>query len=368
VTTRLIAGMHLRLLLICLGVLTTLAALVDFFEQARYLFGGKGEFADIAWLILFRLPSWVHLLLPVALIISACLVFAILNQKFELRALAAAGVGPGRLALPVAAVALLCVGAMFVWQERVIPPALDRLEPLMMSRFGRIDASWDFFRRHQWFAGREGRLFHVAVSPADGAHLERVTVWDLDERFSPRRRIDAARLDWRPDGGGWEARAVTERRFAGAEVVDMTRQERRRLDLPETPDVFRDLSGRPAQKTIGRLAQDIQAMEGRGLPSAEYRLAWHQRFSYPLLGLALLWFYFPALVVPWRRRTVAQALTESAALALVGYLLLALCRAAVAGGRWSPALGAWLPMMVVSAAGAAHWAWLLWGMRPGVRR
>lgn len=367
-TTRLIALLQLRLLGICVLVLAVLAVLVDFFEQARYLVGGRGELADVAWLILYRLPSWLHLLFPVALLTSASLVFALLNQHQELRALAAAGVGPGRMARPVVALALLCAALMFGWQELVIPPALDRLDPLMMSRFGRIDASWDFFRRHHWFAGQEGRLFNAAEVGAEGTRLARVTVWELSERFLPRRRIDAERLLRRLPGAGWAARGVEERHFGDGEVSAMQQPAERTFDFPETPETFRDLAGRPAQKTLPQLGADIEAMERRGLSSTEYRLSWHLRWAYPLLGIALLWLWFPALVVPWRRRTVAQALTESAALALAGYLLLALCRSAVAGGRLSPALGAWLPLLVVLLAAAIHWAWLLWGMKPGLRR
>ncbi len=366
-TARLIAVLQLRLLGICVLVLAVLAVLVDFFEQARYLVGGRGELADIALLILYRLPSWLHLLFPVALLASACLAFALLNQHQELRALAAAGVGPGRMARPVLAVALLCAAVMFVWQELVVPPALDRLEPLMMSRFGRIDASWDFFRRHQWFAGQEGRLFFAAETGSEGTRLSRVTVWELSKRFSPRRRIDAERLE-RLDGGGWHALGVEERRFGDGEILAMERPAQRTFDFPETAETFRDLAGRPAQKTLPRLGADIEAMERRGLSSTEYRLAWHQRWAYPLLGMALLWLWFPALVVPWRRRTVSQALTESAALVLAGYLLLALCRSAVAGGRLAPGLGAWLPLAIVLLAAGAHWSWLLWGMKPGLRQ
>jgi lipopolysaccharide export system permease protein len=359
---RMLFGQLVRISLAVLGVLTLLTVLMDFFEQARFLLSGKGSAGDVFLMILYRVPTWVHLLLPISMITGACIVFSLLGRTHQLRALAAAGISPFRLFLPVMGVAMLVCLAMVPLQELVVPKSLDGMENLIKSTFGRFDATWKFFKSHLWYQGDEDRLFHILYRSEDGKNMEYVTALELDSFDHVLRRTDVRSMLW--EEGRWVGSGIEIRSFKNGQLVSYEEVDKKPLALSETPNRFRDYSGRPQQKPLGELGEAIREIGRLGLPVSEYRLAWHNRFAYPVIGLGLLLLIFPWLSVPWRNRTLSGALTESMALAFCGYILVAIFTAAVSGGLLAAPAGAWAPVIIVFLAAIPGWSKLVHGWRP----
>jgi lipopolysaccharide export system permease protein len=354
---RMMIGLQSRILIIVLSILMVLALVLDFFEQAQFLLSGKGTSSEVFLMILLRLPTWLNLLLPVALVGSTCIVFALLGGSQQLRALAAAGISQGRLFTPLMVVAAFVMAATFAVQEYVIPPALNLMEPLMIRSFGRIDSTWRFFRNHQWHQGDEGRLFRVQEKSRDGKLMKSVTILEMDAQFHVKKRTDLRTMEWQ--GDSWLGSGVEERRFSRGNQTQWQTWEQKAIPLTEGPERFRDLSGRPQQKRLAELSASIDELQRRGLSVAEYVLSFHNRFAIPLMGFMLVLLGFPWLSAPWRKRSISGALTEAMALVFVGYLLVAVCTSAVSGGLVSPAVGAWLPVIAVFTLAMPRWVSLI---------
>jgi lipopolysaccharide export system permease protein len=244
----------------------------------------------------------------------------------------------------------------------VVPPALDRTEKLMVERFGLIDQTWRFYRRHFWYQGEPGRLFRVSRVEREGRSLQGVTLLEMDPAFHVRARSDISRVQW--DGDHWTGRGIQERVFEEGRQVSSRTAGQERLDWPERPGRFRDLRGRPKQKSLSELSEVIDELDERGLSSVRYRMEYHNRFAFPLLGFGLVLLALPWLCAPSRRRTLAGALIEATGLIFGAYFLVMMTTAAVTGGVASAALGAWLPVALVLAAALPGWAVRL---RPGRR-
>ncbi len=97
IVDRMIIGLQSLILIIVLSILMLLALVLDFFELAHFLLAGKGSGVDVLLMIILRLPTWLNLLLPVALVGNTCIVFALLGGTQQLRAMAAAGISQVRL-------------------------------------------------------------------------------------------------------------------------------------------------------------------------------------------------------------------------------------------------------------------------------
>ncbi len=356
-----IIRLQVRCLLAALAVLTVLFLVVDLFDSARYLFGPQATTADVVMLYVYKLPAMLHLLLPISLVVGTCVAFARLGQYRELRALVAAGLGPVRLVRPVLVVSAVTAAVVVLLGELAVPPAYDRIETLMSERFGRFDSSWRFFRSHRWVKGDEGRLIRVSRKSSDGGTLRGVVVFELDEDFHMVRRTDAARVVWRE--GSWIARGVEERRFADGRLVSYDKKAEKVLDWSMSPRRFRDLSGRPQQKNFAGLAETIEELKRRGIDAAEYHLAMHNRFAYPLIALALVLLFFPWMSAPHRRPTVSGALIEAIGLVFCAYFLAAVAAASVSNGLLAPVPGAWLPPAVIGLFAVPRWLRLAFGAR-----
>ncbi|HOX45942.1 MAG TPA: LptF/LptG family permease [Myxococcota bacterium] len=342
-----------RSLLGACGALLALGLVVDFLDSARHLLGGRASAWEVGLYYLCKAPVLLYLLLPLALAVAVSAGLASLGRGRELRALAAAGWSPGRLALPALALALACAFGHFALGEWLVPPALDRQERLMAERLGRIDSSWRFFRRHMWAAGDEGRLVRSSAQSADGQRLDGVMALTPAAGGGLAERLDARQLVW--SGGGWLAREVELQRFEGGRLVE--RRQARELALPwsEGPARFRDLSGRPQQHALGALSETAAALEARGLGAAEHRLEWHARFSRPLVGILLVLLLLPFALAPERAHSLARAILLAAGLGALAFFLFAAGQSAVATGALAPALGAWLPAGALGLAALAVW-------------
>ncbi len=184
-----------------------------------------------------------------------------------------------------------------------------------------------------------------------------VTIWEMDAKFRVKKRTDLHTMEWQ--GNSWLGSGVEERQFSRGNEIQWQTWEKKNIPLTEGPERFREVSGRPQQKKLAELSANIEELQRRGLPVAEYLLALHSRFAIPLMGFALVLLGFPWLSVPWRKRAISGALTEAMALVFVGYLLVAVCTSAVSGGLLSAVAGAWLPVVTVFLAAAPLWVRLL---------
>ena len=351
---RMLLSLQVRVLLATLAVLLVLGLVIDFFESARYLFSVEGTAGDVFLFYLYKIPFLTHLLLPISLVISSCICFAVLGRSLQLRAMAAAGIGPLRLAAPTMVLAGIVAGATVLLAEFLVPPALDRTEKLMVERFGVIDQTWRFYRKHYWYQGEEGRLFRISRVEEEGRRLQGATLLEMSPDFHVRKRTDSSRAEFLD--GEWRGYGLQERTFENGRLVALKGYHQKKLDWPERPGRFRDLRGRPKQKSLSELAAAIEELERRGLSATSFRIEFHNRFAYPLLALGLVLLALPWLCMPSRRRTLAGALIEATGLIFGSYFLVMLVTAAVTGGALPAALGVWLPVWLILAVALVGWA------------
>ncbi|MBW1810270.1 MAG: LptF/LptG family permease [Deltaproteobacteria bacterium] len=356
---RMLLRLLLRSLLVSLGVLLVLTLVMDFFESARHLLSGKGTVFDVVLFSLCRVPDLLVLLLPIALVVSTCVTFAVLGRDLELRALAAAGIGPQKIVRPLLGVAAATVISTILIAEFLVPPALNQIEKLMTEKFGRFDSTWQFFRNHHWYQGQAGRIFQVTGKSSDGEQIRLATALTLNEDFHIIRRTDVRKATWQ--GDHWVGGRVTLREFENGEMRSLQRHKNFRLDWSESPERFEDLRGRPKQKTFRELFRTVEQMEQRGFLACEYRLEINNRVAFPFLSFCLVLFAFPWIYVPARRRSLAAALTEALGLVFGAYFLVSMATSIVSGGLLAAWVGAWAPSILILCLATPKWVQLLRG-------
>ncbi len=351
--SRMMIAISLRYLLIVLIVLWVLVIVGEMFESARYLFSGKGSAFDVLMYFLCRTMVLLRLLLPVSWVVSVCLVFAYLGRNLELRALAAAGMGPFRMAAAILLVGLGLVVTTIAIGEFLVPKALERIETLMRGKFGRFDSTWRFFSLHHWFQGIGNRFFYIDQRLQDGRELRGVILLEMDEDFNIIRRTDFKKVVHRD--GNWIGSHVSIRTFLQGMVSSYDTFSEKKYLWPEGVEHFRSLVGRPAQKPLMNLLEHIEEMKRRGISSVEYQMEFHNRFAIPLLGWLIILFATPWISMPVRQSSLAGALIQAVMLVFGAYLLVGLSTAAVSSGTLDAPWGAWLPVLIVALVSMPKW-------------
>jgi len=294
-------------------------------------------------------------------VVSTCISFAILGRDRELRAIAAAGIGAWRLSVSVLWMCLCLMVMALALSEFFVPVSLRSQETLMLQKFGRIVGDWSYYQRRNWIRGEDNRFFRVQSKNPQGTSLGEVIVLELAANFQLTTRVDARQITWRENR--WVGSDVETRGFEDGKVLSYQHQKNAVLDWTETPERFKEVTGRPKQKNIVELYQSIDELRRRGISARSYQMEIHSRFSYPLLGIAVILIIFPLLCAPHRNRSIAGALLEAVGLVFGSYLLLAVASAAVAGGMVSPACGAWGPVGLLLMLAIVQWGRMVVGKR-----
>jgi len=334
-----------------LAAVVVIFLVVDFAEHAGS-FRGPGWVTAVALLYANRAAQVAYQTAPAAMLLAAALTASGLRRTSEYTAMRSLGLGPWRVALPVAAVGL-AVAAGTAWLgDAVALEAGGRGDEILATRFGSGVAGWQRYQsRKSWFRGAGGRRIYQLRGAAEGGGFERVTVLELTAAFGLGRRIDADRMAPGARPGEWLLRGVSERRFEGDRVVLESAVERS-YDFGDGAEAFAVRPGRPAQMRAAVLEEQIGLRRGLGLPVGEFLLEWHQRGAWPLAALAA---GLPALALALRRSRrghFTAALMESVGVSLAFWLVQGICTSLGMTGRLPPAAAAWLADGIFLVLGA----------------
>lgn len=195
----------LSLVLCAMLGLLLVQVLYDDFRSLRDV-GARG--LDLAMYVLVTIPSYLALVLPLALLVSLMFVLGKLHRANELTALRAAGVGFMRITAPVWMMGVLACGLSWWLNTRVVPWSVkesaelrDHLQfrkesgLLTPDRIGAVysvgfdnpqDERMWFFNRYSQFT-KPGRGYGVTVSLLDDQRRELTRIVAAEAWLDPER-------------------------------------------------------------------------------------------------------------------------------------------------------------------------------------
>ncbi len=133
ILTRYLIRSHVGPFLFSLGVLTGLLFLNAVAQRLSSLVGKGLGWEVIGEFMLLSLPHTVALTLPMAVLIAVLYTFAELTAASEITAMAAGGVRPGRLLIPVLCVGALLTGVTLYFNDQVLPESNHKLRNLLID-------------------------------------------------------------------------------------------------------------------------------------------------------------------------------------------------------------------------------------------
>jgi len=348
------------------GVFTFFLIIDRIYQLTTLVITKNVPFQLVLSLLVFLLPAFLSLTLPMALLVAVLLVGGRLAGDLEVAALKAAGVSPLRLFRPFVAAALL-VMVLIGWLTLVAVPwsigaFQQQLFKILQSR-----AATGITERT--FTSAFGQ-FVVYVDDVSPSQLALHGVVLSDERDPQRSRIVVARegrlltdeanrrITLRfLDGAINEAEAADPRRFrhTAFSLYDMT--------LPiASPLTGRSRDEKPEKEmSLGRLAEVARELEDKAQTASPYYVERHKRFALPMAALVFVLVGFP-LGIRSHRGGRAVALASSFLIVVSYYILFTALEGMALSRRLPAALAIWLPNLLFSALGVI----LLWSTTAGV--
>ncbi len=133
IITKYLIRAHTGPFLFAFSALTGLLFLNAVAQRMDNLVGKGLAWSVIGEFMLLSLPHTVALTLPMAILVSVLYTFSELTAANEITAMAAGGIRPLRILLPLLGVGTILAGVMFFFNDQVLPEANHRLKNLIID-------------------------------------------------------------------------------------------------------------------------------------------------------------------------------------------------------------------------------------------
>ncbi len=145
-------------------------------------FAGRGlEWSIILEFMIYSFPHIVALTFPMAILVAVLYAFSEMTGENEIAAIAAGGIHPLRLMVPLLSVGVLLSLLMFLFNDQVLPESNHRLSTLLAD-VGSTNPTFELREEviNEIHTGDDTRYFLRArsIDPATN-HLRNVTIFDL---------------------------------------------------------------------------------------------------------------------------------------------------------------------------------------------
>jgi LPS export ABC transporter permease LptG len=332
------------IVLIAFWSLFVLANFMDLFDDIQV---NKVKGIVVLHYFAFYSPQIVHLMVPVAVLVTVLVTFGVLSRKNEITAMKAAGVSVYRATLPAIMLAMVCAGAMFAASEYVLPP-MNRVKERDLNVIkGRPPTSASLLER-RWVLGTDNRLYHYDyMQNRPSLTLYGLSVFDIDpQKWDLRDRLYASRAAW--NGVSYDLERGWRRTFGkGSSFRDFTQSRTREI---EPPTHFEQEKQEAETLRFAELRDHITSLESLGLDVVALEVKLHGKVAFPFVCVVMTLLGIPfAFVVA--RKGALYGIGVSIFIAIVYWASLHIFDALGSNALLPPMLAAWAPNLAFGAAG-----------------
>ncbi len=352
----------LKTLGLVLAATVGLLLLQEMYDNFRDLLDDGATGADIAVYYAVRLPSYLTVVLPLALLVSLLYSLGQLHRNNEFTAMRAAGLSLFRLTRGIWVIGLLCSGLMWQCNSRVVPWSVEESrrikDGLEFRHQARVEGAESAgLVKSVTFDNRpDGRLWYINRYSRFTGRGYGVTVSILDHQRREVTRFLAREAEFDPVKRTWVFRDGSEVDFdveTGEAVRPTSFTERTFSNFHENPQLMLLIDRNPIDLSFRELRVLIDYLISDGSPKVtKYALRYYSLIADTLGCLIVIGIAIPFAVSGVRVSPVV-GVSKSIGLFFCYYLLTNLAN--TIGGRelLTPEAAAWLPDVVM--AGVAGW-------------
>jgi len=189
VLTKYLIRVHLGPFLFALSAITAIIFLNSLSQRVGDLVGKGLPWTVIGEFLVLSLPHVVALALPMSVLVAVLYAFNELAASNEITALAAGGVRPRQLMIPVVAMGVLAAVVMYYFNDKVLPDSNHALKNLILD-IGRKSPTLELREQvvNELRPGGGTDLYHLTADRIDHDHatLENVAIYDANDPMRSR--------------------------------------------------------------------------------------------------------------------------------------------------------------------------------------
>ena len=320
--------------------------MVDFIEILRQSgkFGGTSIWLMI-WMTVLRLPAYLELTLPFAVLVGTITALLMLSRKSELTVIRAAGVSVWQFLMPGIIVAFLLGVFSTIVYNPLAATARAEAERLFATTFKRQSSLLHTKAAGAWLRqdGADGPSVMSAAHVSDqGLLLNGVSIlqYNAKEIFVEHIEAQSARLH----AGHWELTDATVSRFEGKPQKYGTYIVTTYL----TPERVLEALGTSISISFWQLPALIEVAEKAGLNAAPYKVRYELLLARPFLLVIMVLLGATVSLRSFRSGGIQSMVIVGLVSGFSFFLMIEVARQMGTAGLAPPQVAAWVPVVVGS--------------------
>lgn len=266
-------------LMVVIGVIVIMLS-VRLNEDMQLIIVKKVPWQLVLQMILYKMPEFVVLSLPIAFMIATLLGLARMSKDFELIAIRATGTGSRRIMQPVLLISVLVSVLAFYMNEKIVPEA--NLRSTQAREKAEISIKGEESQRaaNIQFKGVDSRFFSIQALNKPEKTMEGILIYDSNSA-NPNRLISARRGRW--EGTRWFLEDGVVQAYSAANAFVEQEYTFSQLMVETRIQVEHYLAGdvQPKQMSAKELSALIHATREGGQETRAYEIEYHAKFARP---------------------------------------------------------------------------------------
>jgi len=262
---------------------------IEFFERMDIFTRSFGNFLLSIVYFLLRTPYYIHLILPLAFLISVLILLIVMVRGNEMIVVRTSGISTAALMKPLLAFSLVLVALSFIIAEWIIPFSSSASDHLYRVKLKGEEAKVFFKNNSIWFK-RNNVIYNIDFFDAKKDIVKGLTVLELSETFSVKKRYDAKEGIFKDNS--WYFTTVTERIFDEKGLLTKKTYEQFKDLLQEPPSIFKIADKSPEDMGYRELSSYIKRLQRDGHDIKRYLVDLYDKIAFPFINLIMVFAAF----------------------------------------------------------------------------
>ena len=342
---RYISRLYLRVIALSFLALLGLFYISTFIDASDKLFKGVATTNMVMQLLAYKTPQFIYFVIPIAALLSVLVTFGTLSRTSELTVIKACGVSLYRVAVPVVFLSLCWSAALFALDQEILARANRRAGAIDDTIRGRPPKTFSPLNR-RWVIGKDGSIYHYGFFDQRTNTLSALTTYRLaGSAWRLASETYATTAHYR---GTWTGMKGWTQEFPATGQPRWRTFATQELAL-ETPDYFATEMADTEMMTAAQLRRSITELSQSGFNYMPQAVELQRKVAFPFVTFVMTLLAVPFGVTTGRRGAL-YGIGLGIVIALSYWLVMSVFIAIGKAGLLPPALSAWTPNILVSAA------------------
>jgi lipopolysaccharide export system permease protein len=332
-------------------LLTGVAVIANIMESLPRVLNFDGDSRYIWEFYLFRIPNYVMIIVPPAVLFSISMLLGTLQQENELKIMLAAGKSYQRILLPIYCATVIISGLLFFFSEFLSYPLNYRANFAydIIKGYSQDRLEHGLGRGNYTVKANDMYYYLGGYDPA-GGNISNIHILKMNDNGTPNNIIEAAAV--KVEKNNWSFSSGTETQFDENGVfVNRFFFEKMELILPETIHYFKRFTKGLESSSIFDLEEFIKIKKVRGESYSEEltELYWH--YSYPIVVI-LVTLIGVIVGASKKKASLSSSISTALLISIVYFFLLYFGKSFGANGQLPEWLAAWMANILFSGFAA----------------